>query len=422
MLLALVSIISSYLVFTKYFNLKKFDSILIANLVTFSNALTISATSHFQLFWVWTIPSFILALMIYQRNPKLRYLTFIFLVVYFWITAFTAIYIFVFLFFFLILFFLQDLFFNNLRILRLYFNFINSSIFMIFTVIALFIFYVIYFKVYLIQSGWSLIDLQSFSVPLVNILNVGYGNFVWGNFLIDFFDFSYDLLYDHERSLTITPVLFLVYILMFISLKPQIPRFQLYIFNSLLILYLIPIKIFNFSIWYFLIQIPGLDAIRSINRIYIFIHVLLIFHFAFLYKYINLKSILARFLLLALLIEQINSAVNINLNVPEQLQLLRSGKNPPVNCSYFYAITGFDNKPVWAQQLDAMMVSAVSGVPTLNGYSGKRPVGWDAGWMAGPDYRDKMKEWSLNSGLALNDSCTFDLDNRIWIETGQEKS
>ena len=42
---------------------------------------------------------------------------------------------------------------------------------------------------------------------------------------------------------------------------------------------------------------------------------------------------------------------------------------------------------------DAMLVSAIRGVPTLNGRSGKSPPGWQLRKVTAPDYEQKVHDW-----------------------------
>ena len=49
--------------------------------------------------------------------------------------------------------------------------------------------------------------------------------------------------------------------------------------------------------------------------------------------------------------------------------------------------------------LDAMWASLESGVPTLNGYSGMEPPGWDLNGLKRPDYQDRVDRWVHDTGL-----------------------
>jgi len=66
----------------------------------------------------------------------------------------------------------------------------------------------------------------------------------------------------------------------------------------------------------------------------------------------------------------------------------------PESCSSFYVVAGPVRRPMkYEYQIDAMLVSVMRGVPTLNGYSGYVPRGWSLREVEAPDYEEKVKKW-----------------------------
>lgn len=66
----------------------------------------------------------------------------------------------------------------------------------------------------------------------------------------------------------------------------------------------------------------------------------------------------------------------------------------PENCSSFYAVAGpVRRQAKYEYQIDAMLVSIMRRVPTLNGYSGHVPPGWSLREVEAPDYEDNVKQW-----------------------------
>jgi hypothetical protein len=63
-----------------------------------------------------------------------------------------------------------------------------------------------------------------------------------------------------------------------------------------------------------------------------------------------------------------------------------------------------DDLPFYRYQLDAMWASLVSGVPTINGYSGYVPRAWrdfvQADLDLNPDVVDVLSDWERTQGLA----------------------
>jgi len=47
-----------------------------------------------------------------------------------------------------------------------------------------------------------------------------------------------------------------------------------------------------------------------------------------------------------------------------------------------------------------MRISQRFGLPTVNGYSGGVPVGWDLGVIWAPDYLDRVKRWLRDKSFA----------------------
>lgn len=66
----------------------------------------------------------------------------------------------------------------------------------------------------------------------------------------------------------------------------------------------------------------------------------------------------------------------------------------PKNCGVFYAAAAPVQVPMKHEyQIDAMLVSAISGVPTVNGYSGHVPPGWTLREVETPDYEQRVARW-----------------------------
>jgi hypothetical protein len=66
----------------------------------------------------------------------------------------------------------------------------------------------------------------------------------------------------------------------------------------------------------------------------------------------------------------------------------------PENCSSFYVVAGPVRRQVkYEYQIDAMLVSVMRQVPTLNGYSGHVPPGWSLRDVEAPGYEENVKQW-----------------------------
>ena len=66
----------------------------------------------------------------------------------------------------------------------------------------------------------------------------------------------------------------------------------------------------------------------------------------------------------------------------------------PDNCAVFYAAAAPGRAPgKHEDQIDAMLISVMRGVPTVNGYSGHVPPGWSLREVEAPDYEQRIARW-----------------------------
>ena len=66
----------------------------------------------------------------------------------------------------------------------------------------------------------------------------------------------------------------------------------------------------------------------------------------------------------------------------------------PAGCDVFYAAAAPSRRPGKIEyQIDAMLVSIMRNVPTLNGYSGHVPPGWSLREVEAPDYEARIQDW-----------------------------
>jgi hypothetical protein len=112
------------------------------------------------------------------------------------------------------------------------------------------------------------------------------------------------------------------------------------------------------------------------------------------------------------LLEQANAwPVYRNDRVVEEGLLARVPPPPPGCRSFFVTPWPEAIRPSYGSQIDAMLISQRFNLPTLNGYSGWVPPGWDLN--PGPDYEKHALDWAsrhaLTSGL-----CRLDLPKATW--------
>jgi len=172
--------------------------------------------------------------------------------------------------------------------------------------------------------------------------------------------------------------------------------------------YLIGMKYWNdVSPWYYVYQFfPGARGFRTVARYVTVLTLPMAIAFTFvmhlgLQKIATQKRILVRVSLICAvfvlascgLVEQFGRAAAFSKSA-EMARLDKLAARLPDNCSSFYVVAAPVRRPVkYEYQIDAMLVSIMRGVPTLNGYSGHVPPGWSLREVEAPDYEENVKQW-----------------------------
>lgn len=103
-------------------------------------------------------------------------------------------------------------------------------------------------------------------------------------------------------------------------------------------------------------------------------------------------------------------------NREREVAIVASAPSPPASCRVF-AIYNDGSRKLQAIHIDAMRLAQRFGIPTLNGYSGGNPPGWDFGNVWEGNYIDKLKTWSRNEGVA-GPLCLYDATTKTWRDLG----
>jgi hypothetical protein len=111
-------------------------------------------------------------------------------------------------------------------------------------------------------------------------------------------------------------------------------------------------------------------------------------------------------------VEQLNLTDNFReLDRDVESALLDGVPDPPRGCAAFSVVPPPGRNPDHAS-IDAMLISQRIGLPTVNGYSGWIPQGWNL-QPGTASYASELRAWLDRNGLA-EVSCTYDLDARLW--------
>lgn len=200
---------------------------------------------------------------------------------------------------------------------------------------------------------------------------------------------------------------------------------NLYFLSTLIIatslVYLLGLKYWHgFSPWQYVSSwVPGAQAIRAVCRYALITALPMAIAFAWLIDHLSKRiaqqeirtrrALLMVLLLLVTtfgLVEQFGSKEGFNgFSISAENQYLSElAQELHADCSSFY-VTVKPDAPhnTFEYQIDAALVSAIKGVPTLNGYSGALPPTWDL-WevKAGANYENNVKAWIASHHLTPN--------------------
>ncbi|HEY0762552.1 MAG TPA: DUF4214 domain-containing protein [Pyrinomonadaceae bacterium] len=175
--------------------------------------------------------------------------------------------------------------------------------------------------------------------------------------------------------------------------------------------YVLGFRYGDHSPWYFIYEyFPGAKAIRAVSRYVIFLALPMSIAFAFVIDWglafaLRQQSSFRRRLLATAVIllgalmafEQFGipkiggSGFTVSI---EKSYLQTHAAKLAKDCEAFYLANGpLAKRSMPEYQYDAMLISAVSGIPTLNASSSQFPPGWDLYSLQIPEYEDHVKSW-----------------------------
>ena len=193
---------------------------------------------------------------------------------------------------------------------------------------------------------------------------------------------------------------------------------------SVNLLLILALQYHGHSLWHVIYKlVPGAKSIRAVSRVMIFVTLPMSVVFAFAiertWKWcgtrIGLRAALVAVIVFGA-VEQFGSGAGEYYSIhTENARLQRLAAKLPENCVAFYVtahppdnqeLDSFQNQQ-WMH--DAMFISILRHVPTLNGRSGKSPPGWDLRDITGPDYEAKVREWIAQRHISVS-VCRLEID------------
>ena len=302
---------------------------------------------------------------------------------------------------------------------------------------ALAIFFSIYASVLADGLARSFGEYLYFAPRPYDVVNVGAENLVWSRLIQALHLIDDDHLNNGERWVALTPtVQALLLASMIFAFRPGFwpAEGSLRVHRALVVgstavcilLFLLVVSVGRYSVFYILYAIvPGANAIRASYRCMIVANLFAVTAIALTFdRVISFSSAEARQLLprggvaaltgllLLAAIEQVNLAHPAGLSRRLEHQYFSAVAPAPRDCQSFY-VAPEQNATEFEVQLDAMMVAMMEHVPTLNGYSGFIPKGWDFYDTKAADYEQHALRWAAKRGIT-HGLCRLDIKSGTW--------
>lgn len=174
------------------------------------------------------------------------------------------------------------------------------------------------------------------------------------------------------------------------------------------------------SLWRFVcLIVPGASSIRAISR-YLFwlsfpMAVVTAFTLDSELEFKNKRLIACILIVLVFLFNIREGGLPANWNRYAENDFINNVVAPPCEAESFYIIdSSHVGDPDYKYQVDAFEIATVYNLPTINGYSGVNPVGWDGIWSVNAEeYETNVICWALKHDL--HSVYAYDLAKNEWI-------
>ncbi|UKY37919.1 hypothetical protein [Pantoea dispersa] len=303
--------------------------------------------------------------------------------------------------------------------------------------LALILFLVPFLKVYLPKAsetgGQTLSAVESYAPDIYNVIDPGQYNYMFGKLSDFFFKNVETLSRSGELNIGLAPVsiviLFIVTIFLLIRKNKSIVECLISaVCLATLVTALFAIKFGDIFLWKYIWQyFPGAKGMRVTARYFLFlIFPVTLASTYFLDRLARKKGGLLFYVLcFVLLLEQINFAPNATFNRAFSKSFVSSVHVPPQGCNAFYVVgqrkgefpTVTENiiLSFYPHNVDAMLISEVYNIRTINGFSTFNPPGWDFALNPKSTYLARVQNYISKNNISKG-MCEFDLENMKWTE------
>jgi hypothetical protein len=309
---------------------------------------------------------------------------------------------------------------------------------------ALAIFTVIYGPVLALGLTWAFSEYLYYAPHLSDIINVSKFNIIWGNLIRTLGLVSEEQLVHNEHFIALTPTVQAFVLASLVS--AAFPRFwptdeQGRLMRAVtigcatvcILLYILTLKVGDQSLFRLLhAVVPGAKAIRAgyrgmvVGNLFAATAMALTMHRAIILlersgRTSRTVPVGALYGLLGFcVVEQVNWGPSSQLSRKFEAAWINRIGDPPSDCRAFFVADEPTDPTLEGKQIDAMMVAQAKRLPTLNGYSGLKPPGWDFLNTKDPDYERRIQVWAINR--KLDHVCRLDVDRGTWTPVVLDRS
>jgi len=272
-----------------------------------------------------------------------------------------------------------------------------------------------------------------FAPAVHDVVNLTTSNRVWGRLLESIWNLPANAPY--EVSYAVTPLLLATVTLGALLLGWSAwtgravlaarRRFTVALCLTPIILAILPIRISGGSAWVLVWHLPGATAIRAADRLQVVSDLVAALALVALASDPWLRGaltrcrpwvrVLAALLLVGVVVEQVSLPTTSPLRRSDQITTLAAVPPAPDGCTSFFVVDRPGRIPFYADLTEAMLISQRQRIPTLDGYSGESPVGWDLLLAPAPIpvLDDYAQVWANSHGI-LSGVCRLDLETDTW--------
>lgn len=272
-------------------------------------------------------------------------------------------------------------------------------------------------------GGHPWAETLSYLPGLLDIVNVGPGNLVFG---------WVDAAINHavrpgfpvhgEHTVGLPPALLTLFALSLFGVRRRGPLAVLTSLSCLLV-WTLALHVGQATLWHAVYDlVPGAKAVRVVSRIQILLVVPVILavtaYLASLSRRLPAPLLLALCALLVL--EEVDTAPMTGLDRPAEVRQIASIPAPPAGCQVFYASTSRPGPALYSDEVDStysinvdsMLLAERLGLSTINGMASFVPPGWSLGATNRPDYLDRVQAYLARNHI--EHACALDLKHATW--------